>query len=436
MQSLKNLIWGMLLICIFFIYGCAPVIDYTSFSRRLATKDCAGAKQLISADNYGSKNKLLYLMDSGILNMQCGDYRKAVEFFGKASDLGDDLWTESISSQALSFLTNDLSLPYSGEDFERVMLPLLSGLCYMKMNQYDEALVDFRRLDIMLGEMNSRYESKNIYKEDALARYLGGALYESFGKFDDAFIDYYKAFRIYRDYQRDYGFKIPDYAAQDLINAGKKTGRLNEAIELMGDDYYKSVKNIDTSGKGKVVYISFAGSSPVKQDDKIVLPSGVGPITIAFPVMFPSITSCRPSGLLIQGTDKSYNARFEIAEDIKAIAIKNLEDRRARYIARALARATAKQVIIHQIGTQSTDHEGTRNLIKIALNILNVFLEQADTRSWRSLPGEILISRFYLPEGAYSIKSQGCSSPSDYDRQVEIKAGGTTFVVNETAVTR
>lgn len=433
---IKYAVINIFFICIYFISGCAPVIDYKSASRMLATRDCEGAKQILSQDKYGSKNRMLFLMDSGILNMQCGHYKKAVDFFSKASELGDELWTESISSQTLSFLTNDLALPYAGEDFERVMLPLFSGLCYMKLNRYDEALVDFKRLDIMLGEMNSRYDSKNIYKEDALARYLGGALYETFGKYDDAFIDYYKAFRIYRDYQRDYGMKIPDFAAQDLINAGKKSGRLKEAIELMGEDYYKSVKPLDTAGKGKVVYITFAGSSPVKHDDRIMLPSHVGPITVAFPIMRPSSIPCRPSNILIQGADQSYNARLETAESINSIAMKNLEDRRARYIAKAIARATAKQVVIHQIGTRSTDHEGTRNLIKIFLNILNIFLEQADTRSWRTLPGEIMISRFYLPQGTYSIKSHSCPTVADYDRKVEIVPGATTFIVNETAVAR
>ena len=261
-----------IIFCVFLVSGCAPKIDYMNLSRTLATRDCSGAKKIIDPDAYGSKNKLLYHMDSGIMHMQCGNYWKAIESFGKASELGDDLWAESISSQALSLVTNDLALPYSGEDFERVMLPLFSGLCYMQLNQYDEALVDFRRLDIMLGEMNSRYESKNIYKEDALARYLGGALYENLGKHDDAFIDYYKAFKIYMDYQRDYGLKVPDFAAQDLISAAKKTGRIKEAVELMGKDYYDSVKNLDISGKGKVIFISFAGSSPFKQDDRIVIP--------------------------------------------------------------------------------------------------------------------------------------------------------------------
>lgn len=438
----RNTFTSLLLVCLIFFFGCAPVLDYRTASRMLASKDCGAARQILSHDKYGSKNEILYLMDSGIISMQCGDYSKAADFFGKASELGDKLWTESLSAQALSLITNDLVLPYAGEDFERVMLPMFSGFCYMKIGKYDEALVDFRKLDIMLGEMNSRYDSKNIYKEDALARYLGGALYESMGKYDDAFIDYYKAFRIYRDYERDYGMKIPDFAAQDLINAGKKSGRLGEAVELMGKDYFESVKPIDTAKKGKVVFISFAGASPVKHDDKIVLPSPAGPITVAFPIMIPSSLPCRPSDLLIKGEYQSYTARFEKAEDINAIAMKNLDDRRARYIAKAVARAAVKQVVFHQIGTRSTNSEDTRNLIKILLNIANLFLEQADTRSWRTLPGEIHISRFYLPAGVYSLKIQGCrpvlgpkpDPKSDYDRKIEVVPGNTTFVVDEASI--
>lgn len=424
----------LVFIAVLFISGCAPSIDYRRISGMLAAKDCSGAKQIASQDNYGSNNRLLYLMDSGIINMQCGDAAKASDFFNKASYLGDELWTESISANALSMITNDYALPYSGEDFERVMLPLFSGLCYMKLDRYDEALVDFRKLDIILDDLNSRYESKNIYKEDALARYLGAALYETAGKNSDAFIDYYRAFSIYRDYQRDYGLKIPDFAAQDLIASGRKTGRLDEVVKLMGEDYFRSVKTIDTKGKGRVIFINFAGSAPEKHDEKIILPSYVGPITIAFPVMRPVSGHCRPSGLVIKNPEKTYTARFEVAENINAIAMKNLEDRRARYIAKALARATAKQVIIHQIGTQSTRHDNTRDLIKIFMNILNVALEQADTRSWRTLPGEILISRFYIPEGEYTVKSEGCNKLSDYERKMSVRSGTTTFIVNEASL--
>ncbi|WDP84092.1 MAG: hypothetical protein HUN05_02055 [Desulfobacter sp.] len=35
------------------------------------------------------------------------------------------------------------------------------------------------------------------------------------------------------------------------------------------------------------------------------------------------------------------------------------------------------------------------------LNILNTLVEHADTRSWRTLPGQIYMRRFFLPPGQW-----------------------------------
>jgi len=86
-------------------------------------------------------------------------------------------------------LSNDLTLPYEGEDFETVLINVVAALNYVLLNQWDDALVEARKVDHKLNVINDRYDKKNVYKEDAFARYLSGILYEGKGELNDAFIE-------------------------------------------------------------------------------------------------------------------------------------------------------------------------------------------------------------------------------------------------------
>ena len=76
----------------------------------------------------------------------------------------------------------------------------------------------------------------------------------------------------------------------------------------------------------------------------------------------------------------------ELVEDINRIALKNLEDRRGRITLKMAARAATKQIAIHKVKNKTA-----REL----LNIANIFVERADTRSWRTLPGEIYLGSLF-----------------------------------------
>jgi hypothetical protein len=92
----------------------------------------------------------------------------------------------------MAFAVNDYMLKYPGEDYERVLLHLMSAVGFLLSGQPDEALVECRRMDTLLNLYNAKYEEKNVYKEDAFARYLSGMLQEADGQLDEAFIDYHR----------------------------------------------------------------------------------------------------------------------------------------------------------------------------------------------------------------------------------------------------
>ncbi len=416
------------------ICGCGPGAQYQrNLSAYLSAGECEKAVALVeeNRDDYGANAELLYLLDGAMVNFNCGDQSRSQRQFQEAEQLVERLWTESVSANALAMVTNDYLLPYSGEDFERVMINLFAALSYLKAGESDDALVECRRLDTLLTLYNSKYEKESVYKEDAFARYLSGMLHEADKAMDDAYIDYAKAYQIYGDYRSAYGTPAPPILIEDLLRVAKEVDRIQDAEELVPPGERPSpLLPRDVREMGRVVLIHLNGTAPEKQESRIYLPSfGYGPLTIAFPRMEISPPACRKSRLVLTSKNGTrITADGFLAEDINQIAVKDLDDRKGRILLKAAARAAAKQVAIHQIANTSKDRE-SRELIITLFNIVNIFLEQADTRSWRTLPGEIYLTRVYVPPGTYDVAVGACHGAGRPMKKLRVSAGKTRYII-------
>ncbi len=130
---------------------------YSELDKLMKSEECDRASALMaeSKDNYGNDSRLIFLMDTAMVHLECGNYIQANKYFHEAEALGEKLWTESVSRQAISLVSSDLVLQYPGEDFERALINLFSALCYLRLREYDEALVECRRLDTLLSGYNA-----------------------------------------------------------------------------------------------------------------------------------------------------------------------------------------------------------------------------------------------------------------------------------------
>jgi len=391
--------------------GCAGGNVFSRLDQNLASGDCPAAIALIDESDgaYGSNQRLLYLLDAAMVYMQCGNLDVAQSNFRSAEDLAERLWTESISRNVLSLVTNDTVQAYAGEDFERVMIHLMAAVGYLQADQPDEALVEARRLDTLLAVFNDKYEKKNVYKEDAFARYLSGILHEADGAWDEAFIDYRRATEVYQEDYRAYGTALPAMLLADLMRAASAADRMADIEGLISADRIDQPHRSDEPpDQGKVVFITFAGYAPQKVQDMVVVPTSHGPIGVAFPRMVVTPPSCSQGRLNLYGGDHYFESDLVLVEDINRIAVKNLEDRKGRILAKAIARAVAKQVAIHHIA-RSSDSRNDQRTIEAILNLVNILLvERADTRSWRTLPGRIYMTRMHVPAGEYTVELQAC----------------------------
>lgn len=420
---MRTLLLSIIVLVIF--TGCAG-INYNVLDSHMKADQCSLAANYVSTHekDYGENQRLLFLLDAAMINMLCKNYEESNKYFHLAEDLAEDLWTKSFTRETASLLVNDYTIPYAGEDFEKSLINLFSAINYARNGHNDDALVEIRRLDSNLTAINDKYEKKNVYNEDAFARYLSGIMYEADNNPGDAFIDYYKAYQVFEDYKTNYGTPIPQSLLEDLFRTANATGRTEEVRELHKDfSNVNGPKQKEIKGLGKIIFIHLNGKSPVKEDFKLYIPTKEGPVTIAFPKYVVKSPYCRGSKVIAESGSHRAEADAALVEDINEIAVKNLEDRKVRVIAKALVRAAAKQVAMRK----ATEDESILKLI----NIANSFVETADTRTWRTLPGEIYLTRLFLPAGKYDLYIQQCDSDKRAVESVNMKAGETRFVLYE-----
>lgn len=433
-QVRRSLIISMVFICV----SCGvSARHYVILDRHLASGECGPALEYMNTrgKNYGSNARLLYMLDKGMVYLLCGRYRESAHILQKAGDLAGELWTVSISKEMATYFVSEHTRAYRGEDFERAMINIVSAVDYLLMGQPDEALVECRRLDEKLSLYNQKYGEKNVYKEDAFGRYLSGMIYESRGMLSDAYIDYRKAFETYMDYEVSYGTTVPAPLKHDLIRLAAKLGFSNDLAEYretFGDIAVQDHRRTDSMGR--IVLIQFDGRSPQKVQDKVFINTEVGPITLAFP-RFERVPSGVGKGTLAltSANDGRYlQGETFLAENIERIAIKNLDDRKTRVITRTIVRAVAKQAIISAASRAATKDPSSQEAMHMVLNLANIFLEQADTRSWRTLPARIYLSSIFVDPGVYMASADVRGGHTNPLGLVEVKQGETIFLFLET----
>ncbi len=414
----------------------------------MKARECDKAANMMKAEEmqkkYGEKAHLLYLLDSAMIYMECGDYENAKLNFKEAEELSQTLWTKSITAEAGSFILNEYTKPYDGEDFERALINLFASFVYIMTENYDEAMVECRKLDLKLSEYNKKYENKNVYKEDALGRYLSGVLSEitDTKNYGEAFLYYKEAYEAYSNYLTKYGTPIPSFVIEDLARTAKTSDRLDELNKILPNyDKTKYITQKKAEKLGKIIFINLNGAGPHKEENRIFVDIPVNKgimerIEIAFPKYVLQNPPCSFTKLVLNSAVK-IEAKAELAENINAIASASLKDRENRTDFKAIARVILKQIAARKIGEtigkNISDNRGSGNSIAGMLgNIIGGAVanatERADIRAWNALPAEIYMTRLFVSPGEYDVSVERCGNIKNYIKKIDIKAGETKFI--------
>ena len=348
---------------------------------------------------YTPKNLILLYLDRGMINHFAGRYRDSSDDLQTAELLIEQAFTKSISQEIGSYILNDNTKDYSGEDYEDLYINIFNSLNYFHSGNSEGALVEIRRLNEKLNYLADKYETaaKKVTNSDshldtrqlpveaarfsnsALARYMGLLLYRGTGRNDSARIDYEELFRAYSLAPEVYYHPVPSSVENEL------------AVP---------------SGKARLNILAFTGLAPVINEQNILIP---------LPFAFPNNTARLALPAMVNRANQIERAEavldtgeiipLELLEDMGAVARETFKSKYSLTVLKTTARAIAKVTTSAGVASYVTERQGRGlgALVGVLGRVLTEASEQADTRLSRYFPCYALVGGVNLNPGSYVI---------------------------------
>jgi len=390
---------------------------------QLSLHQPAAALQALDEAKGPKRDRLAYLLNRAILLRMTQDYTASNATLEQAKRLIDKYAAISISEQVGTLSVSETLSSYAGEPHEQVLVHLYAALNYLELGQLDEARVEALQVNLLLQTFAEKY--KNTYAEDPFADYLTAMIYEELGEWSDAMIAYRDAYKTYQRYAGTLGLSVPDYLKHDLLRLSRRMG-LNDEYrqyrEQFGDDNVLTVAELEQ--QGELIFILHNGLAPTKEQrgSRAIDPASGRLVSIALPVY----TSNFMHATRAQADVDDRHLDLEDMTDIDAMARKTLEGEIPALTARAIARAVIKDNAVRRV------EEDKGPMAGFIANIAAAATEVADTRSWWTLPHDIMMLRTPLPPGHYQLNIElydnGIQVDTLHFADIEIRAGHKTFI--------
>lgn len=422
----------LLPVVLFFLGSCASVMtmneQYREMDDLLEKRDFAQASSIIETakeeELYQEKDKVLYYLDIGMLNYYDEAYTESIDHLTTAEYAIEELYTKSIGKAIASGLLNDNALDYFGEDYEDLYLNIFKALSYIKLSNYDGAMVELRRVNIKLNLLEDKYRQildqynsgedaeseltplESRFHNDVLARYLSLLLYREENDYDGARIDSEKINDAFEQQTHLYQFdkpKLPEleYVNRTLLNFVAFTGR--SPAKLAHTIYIDSGHNI--------VFLTYAG-----EDDSYVNRL-IGFHTIIMPGVQPGfhfkfelpylsmrgsdVTSIR---VFIDGAEAG---ELELTENMELIAEDTFKLKQPWVVGKTVTRTVTKG-IVKELSKDAVNDASDNSIFGLLAGILmDVAVdatENADTRLSQFFPAYAYTGELELTPGNYEIE--------------------------------
>lgn len=386
-----------------------------------------------------SADGLLYAQEAGRAAQITGSFEQSKDYYAHAIaayNHFDDkalISASQIGATASSMMLNDNAIPYRGSGYERIILHQYQALNYLFNGELSSALVEVRRSNELQQLEQQRYEKASAEVKamangavdseirrlsqdskgtsnsflNAYSYYTTALLHELLAQPNDAFIDYRKAAQI-----------MPNnpYIQQDLVRLAKQLN-MPQAKEF---EQKWGTPPQQNSNQGQVVFFIERYFVAEKQSFTVPFRIDGNWQAASLATYAPRAKNAAPP-LLIKGfTEKPFTASTIV--NIDTLAITALKEELPAALVRQAGRIYTKAEMAKRV---DGDHNGYYNdsVGSIAIQLFNVVSEQADRRSWLTLPQEALIARRYSDVGTYSISLNNSASLN-----VVVKPKKTTLV--------
>lgn len=362
------------------------------------------------------KPDIPYQFELGLVAHYANRFPESSKAFDLAGDIAEDRYTKSVSKELGALVTSDKLRPYSATEYERLVSHYYRALNYVYLNQLDGALVECRRATALINYFRGEDEKYDFFGTGFLA-YLSGMLFEASGEWNDALISYKQAAEYYQNAAEKTGVEMPPDIGNALGRLTRKLGFTDE-FEHYQHQYGKPPEHPENYGELILFYES--GYVPPKGQETLMFPifktddvedeefvptlikrEGMDydevKLEYLLRVAIPTIDSHRPRFSGIRVAVGENQGRGVLVEDVESIAIETFNAQRPMILLRTLLRAVGKYLLTRQAGKKN-------ETLGLLTNLVGVLTEQADTRSWRTLPNQIFMVRMPLPAGTHTLK--------------------------------
>ena len=441
---------------IFLAVGCSQTkqVRVTDASRELYLKhDFAGAAQVMMAAKaagvYGERDSVVYNMNLGMLLREAGEYEQSNEMLLAAATRAADVTSRGPDlADGLAFVTNDTVTTYPGESFERVLIHVVCALNFLALHNLGGAQAEAIKVNALLDQFAKSDGSRpRAFRQDAFARWIAALVLEINKQPREALAAYIQAAQSYRQAYAQFGIKAPAFLGEDIIRVAMDAG----------DDYAPEIEQAkrefpEADGEthellndyGEVILIHANGEAPQKRDYLLHCTAAGCDATLqadgfqktqpktkddTFRLAMPMFIERLPRIASVRMTIEGITAESVPVEPVDKIAVRDLNDRLGRIFVKALARAAAKYAV--QKGSQAAGSAAGGDKVGDALDVftgtVNQATEEADKRSWHTLPYAFGVVRVWLPPGKHDIDLNFVDAKGQSVRreklQVEIAAG-------------
>lgn len=431
--------------------GCSSLSSYTQMTQQarlsISQGRFADALAAFPEKSARGKDEVLIRLERAVLLQAMGRFKESSREFQLAAErIGQYEGRAVVSAgrtafQAGSLILNEQVQPYEGEDFEKILLHAMNAVNYLMAGDLGGARVEiriayqrqnelrekhakalekaeregraksweqsFQKADRgRYRELSSRAGNVHSVYQNAYAYYISSLVYELGGERDEAYIDLKKAI----------------LAAPDSESLQKDLIRLSRELGFYEDEQRWVARFGEPDrecGAGTDVFVIFQhGSAPVKEPLSFPIPLPEGGLVFASLPVYRFVPSGTQAGSV---SVEGQNVRTSVVSDIDAVAARNLLDEFpvlfAKQVARSILKAQVTKKLSREYGAVGA----------ITGTLASAVTEQADQRTWASLPKEIQVARVFVPEHTGQIRVS--SAPGGHTAVAEVPEGTRHLII-------
>lgn len=391
----------------------------------------------VAKDGSG-KDRIIAHLEQGLIRRAGGDIEGSNESLGvadEAIDSQEDQPDVSISRETLAATTNLNMLPYRGTNYDRIMLSTYRALNDLDLGNKDAARVELQRAYERQREAVQRNQKRIEKAEEAATKNDAndGSSYDvNRAKKDARFNESLKAqygdldrYQAYADYVNPFCewlqgvyFMAEGADGADLERARKSMERVTGMVP---DNPFakQDLATLEQASKDgtipAVTYVVFAtGTAPRRGQIRIDIPlflvtDQIDYVGVNFPRLIESNDYLTP----LQIDADSQTVSTSLLCDMDAVVGQEFHSDLPVIITKTLISAGTKALIAHGL-REATKRQDSWLAIgtRVAATIGQAALNQADLRTWNSLPKQFQYARFPTPaSGSLALRSRTGTVP-------------------------